>query len=198
MDVMYGPTLVQHFLISLVPWLVGVIIGSGMGYACALLVRRLLTALPGLRRPSMLLPWRTVAVTLLLLSPAVPVFVGLEMVAGGVIVGLFVLLSALPFTVVTLLDHWYGSPVLLRLSGGARTLAAASVAVASVTITVGGGGGAGWLIFEGMRLLDYPAMLRGFSIVFLLALMSDILLGALQLLSSYTSKEPGAIQRAVE
>lgn len=198
MDVMYGTTLCQHFLISLVPWLAGVVVGGSLGYACALLARGIFSALPGLRGPSMLLPWRTIAVTLLLLSPVVPVFVGLGVVAGGVIVALFALLFALPFTVVTLLDHWYPSPVLVRLIGGARTLATASVAVAAVTTAVGGGGGAGWLIFEGMKLLDYTAMLRGFSIVALLALMIDILLGALQLLLSLTSRKAQPIEGAAE
>lgn len=198
MSEMYGVSLGQHFLISLVPWLAGVIVGGGFGYVCALVAHSLFSAFPGLRRPSMLLPWRTVAVTLPLLSPVVPVFVGLGMVAGGVMVGLFVFLFALPFTVVTLLDHWYASPVLMRLIGGARTLATGSVAVAAVTTVVGGGGGAGWLIFEGMQLLDYPAMLRGFSIVFLLALMSDILLGALQLLLSLTSRKAQPIEGAVQ
>jgi len=198
MDVMYSTTLVQHFLISLVPWLAGVVVGGGLGYVCALVARSLFSTLPSLRRASTLLPWRSIAVTLALLSPLVPVFVGLGVVAGGVIVALFVLLFALPFTVVTLLDHWYPSPVPVRLIAGARTLATGSVAVAAVTTVVGGGGGAGWLIFEGMKLLDYPAMLRGFSIVVLLALMSDILLGALQLLLSLTSRKAQTIQGAVQ
>lgn len=181
----------QHLLISLVPWLAGVVVGGGLGYACALVARSVFSTLPGLRRASMLLPWRTVAVTLPLLSPFVPVFVGLGMVAGAVIVGLFVFLFALPFTVVALLEHWYPSPLVVRLIAGARTLATASIAVAAASTMVAGSGGAGVLMFQGMRLLDYPQMVRGFSIVVLLALIVDILLGTLQLSFAPTSSAAG-------
>jgi len=172
----------EHLLISLVPWLAGVVVGGGLGYACALVARRLFSTLPGLRRASTLLPWRTVVVTLPLLSPLVTVLIGLGRVAGAAMVGLFVFLFALPFTVVALLEQWYPSPLVVRLIAGARTLATASVAVAAVGPPLAGSGGAGVLIFQqGMLLLDYPQMLRGFAIVVLLALMIDILLGVLQL-----------------
>jgi len=175
----------EHLLISLVPWLAGVVVGGGLGYACALVARRLFSTLPGLRRASMLLPWRTIVVTLPLLSPFVTILVGLGRVAGAVMVGLFVFLFALPFTVVALLEQWYPSPLVVRLIAGARTLATASVAVAAVGPPLAGSGGAGVLIFQqGMLLLDYPQMLKGFGIVVLLALMIDILLGILQLLFS--------------
>jgi len=177
----------EHLLISLVPWFAGAVIGGGLGYACALVARRLVSTFPGLRRASMLLPWRTVSVTLPLLSPLVVIPVGLGVVAGAAMVGLFVLLFALPFTVVALLEQWYPSPLAVRLIAGARTLATASVAVAAVGPLVAGSGGAGVLIFQqGMRLLDYSQMLMGFSIVVLVALAIDLLLGALQLLFSCT------------
>jgi ABC-type proline/glycine betaine transport system permease subunit len=72
------------------------------------------------------------------------------------------------------------SPLVVRLIATARTFAMASVAVAAVGPPLTGSGGAGVLIFEGMRLLDYAQMLRGFAIVVLLALVVDVLLGALQ------------------
>ena len=173
----------EHLLISLVPWLAGVVIGGGLGYACALVARRLFSTLPGLHRASMLLPWRTVVVTLPLMSPLIVIYIGLGRGAGAVMVGLFVFLFALPFTVAALLEQWYPSPLVVRLIAGARTLATASVAVAAVGPPLAGSGGAGLLIFQqGMLLLDYPQMLRGFAIVVLLALMIDILLGVLQLL----------------
>jgi hypothetical protein len=172
----------EHLLISLAPWLPGVVVGGVLGYACALVARKLFSTRPGLHRVSVLVPWRTVAVTLPLLSPLVVVFVGAGTMAGAVMVGLFVFLFALPLTVITLLEQWYPSPLVVRLIARARTLATASVAVAAVGPPLVGSGGAGVLIFEGMRLLDYAQMLRGFAIVVLLALAVDVLLGALQLL----------------
>jgi len=112
-------------------------------------------------------------------------------------VALFVFLFALPFTVSTLLEHWYPSLLVVRLIAGSRILATASVVVAAFTPMVAGSGGAGVLIFEGWRLLDYPQVLRGFSCVILLALVSDILLGALQLLFSRTSRKAQPVQSAI-
>jgi hypothetical protein len=179
----------EHLLISLVPWLAGVVVGGGLGYVCALVARRLFSTFPGLRKASMLLPWRTVSVTLPLLSPLVVIPVGLGIVAGAVMVGLFVLLFALPFTMAILLEQWYPSPLVVRFIARARTLATASVAVAAIGPPMAGGGGAGVLIFQqGMRLLDYAQMFRGFSTVVFLALTIDVLLGVLQLLFARTSK----------
>jgi hypothetical protein len=188
-------TFSEHLLISLVPWLVGAIVGGGLGYACALVARKLFSTFPGLRKASMLLPWRTAAVALPLLSPLVAIPAGLGIVTGAVMVGLFVFLFALPFTVITLLEQWYPSPLVVRFIARARTLGTASVAVAAVGPPVAGGGGAGVLIFGGMRLLDYAQMLRGFSIVVFLALTSDILLGVLQLLFARTSKSQPVQER---
>lgn len=168
----------EHLLISLAPWLAGVVGGGVLGYLCALVARRLLSTHPGLRRVSMMLPWRTIAMTLPLLYPLVVVLVGLGIVAGAVMVGLFVFLLALPSTVTTLFEHWYPSPPVVRFIARARTLAVASVVVAAVGPPRAGSGGASVLIFEGMRLLDYAQMLRGFAIVVLLVLVVDVLLGA--------------------
>ena len=186
---MNGSVVGEHLLVSLVPWLIGVAVGGGLGYVCALAAHSLFSALPGLRRASMLLPWRTVAVTLPLLSPLVVVLVAMGALAGAIIVGLFVFLFALPFTVVALLEQWYPSPLVVRLIARARTLATASVAVAAIGPPWVGSGGAGWLIYEGMRFRDNSQMLRGFSIVVLLALMIDVLLGALQLAFSRISEK---------
>jgi len=102
-------------------------------------------------------------------------------------VALFVLVLALPFTVVTLLEHWYPSPLTVRLIAGSRILATASVAVAAFAPIVLVSGGAGAVIYEGMGLLNRAQVLRGYLIVVLLALIIDILLGTLQLLFARTS-----------
>jgi hypothetical protein len=183
MSVSVLAVLVEHSLISLAPWLVGVVLGGGLGYACALAARVLICALPGLRSASMLLPWRTFAVAVPLLSPLIPVVLGLGTLAGATMVALFVLLVSLPFTASTLLEHWYPSPLGVRLISGFRSLAAASVAVGTWIPMVAGSGGAGVLIFrEGWQLLDYSLVLRGLCVVALLALVADVLLGVLQCL----------------
>ncbi len=200
MSLVYGTILAQHLLISLLPWLVGVVGGGGLGYACALVARALFSKRPALRRPLMLLPWRTVAVTLPLLSAFVPAVLGLGMITGMAIVGLFVFSFAFPFTVATLLDRWHPSTLLSHLIAGARTLGTASVVVAAATAMVGGGGGAGAgaMIFYGMSIPEHGELLVGLSIVVLLALMVDVLLGGLQLLFSLDFRVAGTAQEVVE
>jgi ABC-type proline/glycine betaine transport system permease subunit len=132
----------------------------------------------------MLLPWRTAAVSLPLLTPFVATRVGLRPVAAGIAVGLFVLLFALPLMVVVRLERWYPARRLVHFIAGVRTLAAASVAVAAVAAPAVGGGGAGSLILQGMRALDYAQMFGGFAVVVILALLIDLVLGALQSLLS--------------
>jgi ABC-type proline/glycine betaine transport system permease subunit len=173
--------LTQHVLISLLPWLIAVLLAAGLGTLWALVARGLFSRVPALRRASMLLPWRTAAVSLPLLAPFVATRVGLGPVAAGIAVGLFVFLFALPLTVTVRLETWYPLPPLVRFISGVRTLAAASVAVAALAAPTVGGGGAGLLIFEGMRALDHGQMFGGFFAVVMLALIIDLVLGASQM-----------------
>ncbi len=198
MSLVYGTIVAQHLLIALLPWLVGITLGGGLGYACALVARALFSKRPALRRPLMLVPWRTIAVTLPLLSAFVPAVLGLGMITGMAIVGLFVFSFAFPFTVANLLDHWHPLTLLSHLIAGARTLGTASVVVAAATAMVGGGGGAGAMIFYGMSIPEHGELLVGLSIVVLLALMVDVLLGGLQLLFPLDFRMAGTAQEAVE
>jgi ABC-type proline/glycine betaine transport system permease subunit len=184
----------EHALISLVPWLVAVVVAGGLGYICAREIRSLFSTLPGLRTGSMLLPWRTIVMTLPLLFPFIPAIIGLGVFAGTTVVGFYVFILAWPFITSTVLERWYPSRPDVRLVGGIRTLAVASVIVATLAPLVTGSGGAGVLIFrEGYQSLDYARMLRGFAVVVLLSLISDLFLGALQFLLSRTrsSSNPG-------
>ncbi|MGD8998694.1 MAG: hypothetical protein PVH80_11355, partial [Anaerolineae bacterium] len=121
--------LTQHLLVSLLPWLVAVVIAGGLGTVWALAARSVFSRFPAWRRTSLLLPWRTVAVSLPMLSPFVGTRVGLGPLAAGIAVGLFVFLFALPLTAVVRLEQGYASPPLVRFIAGIRTLAAASVAL---------------------------------------------------------------------
>ena len=178
------PVFGEHLAISLVPWFVAVLTGGSLGYLLAAVARWLYARIPGLRPASTLLPWRTAAMTLTVvaLSPLIPAFIGLGTAAGATMVTLFAFAWIVPCTASTVLDHWYPSSLTWRLIGGFRTLAAASVAVATLTSTAAGSGGAGRLVYqEGLGLLDHPQVAKGFLVVVLLALVIDLLLGALQI-----------------
>ena len=173
---------VAYLFMSTIPWLIGLAAGGGLGALCALGIRAVFTARPSLQRPSVLLPWRTLLMGLLLLawSPFVFVLLGLGPFAGGTMVGASVLLLALAFTAGTLVEHWQPSPLGVRLVAGARTLATASGLVA-VGAGVMGGGRLGWLLLEGVRLQQYGLMWQALLVVLALALGLDLLLGAAQM-----------------
>jgi hypothetical protein len=101
-----------------------------------------------------------------------------------------ILVFALPFVAGTVLERWYPSTPDVRLVGGIRTLAVASVVVATLAPLVTGSGGAGVLIYEGYQSLDYVQILRGLTLVVLLSLIVDLLLGALQYLFSQPRSNP--------
>ena len=146
---------VEHFLMSLIPWVVGMIVGGGLGVICALLVHFLFSTLPGLRWPSALFPWRTVVMGFLVVvwTPFIVARLGLGPTAGGVMVGLSVLL--LGFSVIggMLVEHWHPAPLAVRLIGGGRTLVTGA-AVLAVGAGFVGGGGIGFVVMQGIRLLS--------------------------------------------
>jgi hypothetical protein len=170
----------EHVLISAVSWFVGVVLGGGLGYGCALIARRILTAPTSYRQFAILLPWRTIAVTLPLFSPFIPVVVGLGGFAGFAMAGLGVFVLALVFTITTLLEYWFPPSLAGRLVIGARSLAVASPII-TVVASFLGGGGLGRLIWQGGGPRpDYLAL----SMVILLALVFDVVLGLVQMVLS--------------
>jgi len=176
---MDGSFISQHLLISLVSWLTGMILGGSIGYAWAIAARRILTTSLGLRKPLTLLPWRTLAVALPLGSPFIPMWTGLGTSAGILIGGLILSVLAAPLTAILLIERWYPQPLLVCMIAWARTLAVASPLVATTAGLVGGGG-AGYLIMQGMNLLDWSQFSAGIWSVILIALAFDILIGVVQ------------------
>lgn len=188
--------IIDHVLISVVSWLVGMIVGGGLGCLCALAAHGLFSVLPVLRKLAMLLPGRTLVVGLLLFvwSPIIPVRIGIGPEAGMIMAGLLMFLLALPFTIVVLLEYWHPSTLVVRLVAGARTLAIASVAVAAA-VGVLGGGGIGQFLIQCMQLLRWNQAFTGWLILVVLALIPDVLLGILQFACSFI---PGKGQPAAE
>jgi hypothetical protein len=167
-----------HLLMGTIPWLIGMAVGGGLGVLCAMGIRGAFATWPALRRPSVLLPWRTLLMGLLLLawSPFVFALLGLGTAGGGVMVGASVLLLALAFTVGMLVEYWYPSPLRVQFVACARALAVASGLIA-VGAGVMGGGGIGPFLLEGARLQQYDLMWQGLLVVLSLALGLDLLLG---------------------
>jgi hypothetical protein len=176
--------IVWHVLVSWVPWLLGIVVGGGLGFLCGLGVGACLAARPGLRRPWVLLPWRTGVMGLLLAawSPFVPRLLGLGLVTGGAMVGVSVGLLALAFTATTLVENRHPSPLGARLVAGARTLAVASGLFAAGAGLLGGGG-LGQAILSAARLQAYGLLWQGLLVILSLALVLDLSLGLVQMIA---------------
>jgi ABC-type nitrate/sulfonate/bicarbonate transport system permease component len=175
-------TILEHILLTLVPWLVGMVIGGGLGVVVALIARFLFSTVPALRWLSMVVPWRTVLTGLLVVvwSPMIVVWLGIGPLAGGVMVGLVVLLLATAFTGYVLVEHWHPTPVMVQLIALARNL---GVLCSMIVVGAGffGGGGVGAVMMQGMMLLRRELFWQGVLVVVGTALLLDLGLGLLQL-----------------
>jgi len=197
---MINSTLVEHWLIAAVAWLAGMILGGIAAYLCALLGRRLFSLWSGWHKLFILLPWRTIVINLLLfillflsqravlvnlLQLAGPEFAVLFRDLGIVVllleVGLLLALLTWPLMTVLLLEYWYPSSLLVRLTAGARTLA--TVSIASVVI-VGffSGQGMGATIERQIGLMDLEGALNSWLVIILTMLLADLLPGIIQVI----------------
>jgi hypothetical protein len=175
--------ILEHLLVSLGAWAVGVIVGGGLGILIALKVRTLFIAAPHLRRFSMFIPWRTVVLNLLIIpwTPASIPLVGFGSASVWLNTSLAMFLFAMPFTTSLLLERWYPSPFAIRLMAGLRTLATASL-VAAALAGLNGGYGIGWYMLQSLFALDYGSLLRECLILASVVLILDVLLGIVQLI----------------
>lgn len=176
--------LVDHLIISLLPWLPGIILGGALGYLLARSVRNILNQSPNLKNLSLLLPWRTAAIllaTMAVFTPYAILIFGPGRTAGFASVFTLVFVLAIAFTASAYLDHWYPAPISARIVGVGRTLGVVSVA-AGILAGFSGAGGAWELIWTGMLDFDYARMWTGYAIVAGIALVFDLLLGAIQVL----------------
>jgi hypothetical protein len=168
-----------QLLLTFIPLLLGAGIGGGLGYFYARWLRKRIGESASIRRKLLLFPWRSVVVTLPFLSFFIPIFVGLGVLSGVVIVGLFVILFTAPFTANTLLNNWYPLPLRIRLLSLARIISVAAISVATATGLIGGFA-AGMQMFGALRLLDYSLFFDLFYTVFVVALLVDVLFGVMQ------------------
>ena len=181
-----------HLLITFIPWLIGIAVGGGLGVLCGLGIRAVFSTSPALRHASILLPWRTLVMGLLMgvWSPFIASLLGLGPITGGVMVAVSVSVLAMAFAATTLLEHWYPSPLGSRLVAGIRTLAVASGLLAA-GVGLLGGGGLGYIILEAVRLSQYGVMWKGLLVALALALVLDLALGLAQMIAFQHSADSG-------
>jgi len=179
---------VEHFLMSLLPWIVGVIVGGGLGAICGLILRFLFSSLPRGRWLLALFPWRTIVMGLLAVvwTPFIVARLGFGPTAGGVMVGLSVLLLGLVSIGGVLIEYWHPSPLIVRLIGVVRTLLTGAVVLA-VGAGFVGGGGVGLVMIKGIRIFEYGMVWAGVGAVVGLLLIFDLVFGVPQAIAGYVA-----------
>jgi len=173
---------VDHLWISLLPFVVGSILGGCAGYLLAKVLQGVYVKYPAWERVAVLLPWRTVlaaGILTLLVSPVVVMNIGLGNKAGILILGIVATASAIPYTCSIYLRQRRRNSIYSELTAGARSLAVLLVWCAVFVYWVGGGG-AGSLIFPGMQDVASGQLSEGIYVVAIIALGYDFFLGGMQ------------------
>ncbi len=173
--------ILQHLLISLGGWAMGVTTGAALGILIALRIRALFTATPHLRRLSTLIPGRTLVLNLLIVpwTPASVLLVGLGLASVLFNTSLALFLFAATFTVSLLLERWWPSPFAVRVMAGLRTLATTSLVVAAIAGFYDGYGIGGDMGIA-LMTLRYEEFFQAWLILVVLVLILDVLLGIVQ------------------
>ena len=85
---------------SWIPWLIGIVVGGAPGTLCALGIRTLLFAQPALRHPLAIVPWRTLAMGLLVATWSLFIFKRLWLgpISGGIMVAGSLSILTMAFT----------------------------------------------------------------------------------------------------
>src|SRR5512138_88609 len=173
--------ILQHLLISLGAWLVGTIVGVALGIVIAFRAHALFTMVPHLHRLSVLIPGRTIVLSLLIITwtPISVRLVGLGPAADLLNTGFVICLFALSFAVVSLLERWYPSSFAVHVMAGLRTLATVSL---TISVFVGNYSGIGWHMFRSLMNLDYDLLFQEWLVLAGFILLLDVLLGIVQLI----------------
>ncbi len=173
--------LANHLLITLVAWIAGLIVGGVGGVLIASLIRPRTSPKPDSIRGLAWIPWRTLVFMLMLVvwSPLIPVWLGLGTTTGMVISGFAISLIALPMMMSMSLNDSHTRSWLVHFISKARSLLFFAQ-FAALGVGYFGGGGAGLYLVEQMKLLDYGKVFQGFLIIVGLALVLDLVFGAIE------------------
>jgi hypothetical protein len=178
-DEMTASDVRDTLLIALGAWLIGGTIGVALGIFIARFAHNLFIAAPHLHRLSVLLPWRTVVLSLLIVTwtPVGVVLIGLRPLLGLVNTGLDILLLALLLVVSFLFEQWFSSPFVVHVIAGMRTLATLSLAAAAFLSDFFG---IGWYMTRSI-VNGLDEVFQYWLILVVSILIVDLVLGIIQL-----------------
>jgi hypothetical protein len=181
----------EHLVMSLLPCLIGMIVGGSLGALGAVSSHRFFLRHPRWHQPAALTPWRTLLAGLLLVvwSPCAVDYWGAGPAAGAWIVGIISLLFGSGVGLVVLFEYWHPSPPVANLIAGARTLFILAI-VFGVEVGYLGGGGLGSFIMVQKVSMRLNTALTGWGILTGIIFLLDLLLGLAQMAAAirFTAK----------
>lgn len=176
--------ILQHLEVSLIPWLIVMVVGGGLGYFFAILFRKWFQDHQRVLNLLVLLPWRSVAIWIALVVIYSPLMVwqfGLGTIAGSVAVGVALSSLMIPWITTTLVRSWVPLSTIGKILSIVRLSAILSIAL-PVFLNIG----MGYFISRGSFDLEIQKMTLGYEVVGAMLLGTDIVLGIIQFALSDT------------
>jgi len=175
-------------LYPLIFWLASLVVGGGLGWLAALLLRLIFKAWPVGRNVLMLLPWRAVIFALLwmLWSPLFYYAFHIRDLPAATYdffqIGASLVLLTFILTIAVLVRHWFPSTLGVRLVSEARTLLVVAIMVA--TIGIGTNPSVNFIRVIRMYIashFDKSLVWQGWLAVFLMMSLFDFLPGVIEM-----------------
>lgn len=178
--------LLQHLWLTLAPWLIGMVLGGGLGHLISLFLRRFFGTSLSLRTWFTIIPWRTGVAFILLTaiySPYLIRYFGLGFTTALLKLGIVSFILSFTLTIYSFLILQETPTIFLRLVSISRTMAVA-MAYFAITAADVGADGAGVLINDSLVKLDNEIFFNGVFVVVLISVVLDVFIGVIQILVS--------------
>jgi ABC-type nitrate/sulfonate/bicarbonate transport system permease component len=175
----------QHILTTVMVFLIGFLIGGGLGILLAWLFRLLYKAVPSLRPPLMVFPWRTVLFALVLFfGSAMPSIVAASQRLkpnAAVYPAMAFLLLVIFFVAEAGLNQWLPTGPAVRWLGVARTFAVTCGVIVALGANAAGSG----ILYYAQIITSQTFKLDGYwtalGVVMGLGLIFDLVIGIFQM-----------------
>lgn len=170
--------ILAHLGLSLVPWLIVMLAGGGIGYLLAILFRRWFQGHPRAFDLMVFLPWRSIAVLIALVAINTPFTIwnfGLDPLSTSVTIGVALSVLFVPWITSIFLYSEYPISTRRKVLSLVRTFT-----ILSIVLPVFLQAGVGYFIYQVSFNLDTPNMILGYEVVGAMMLGVDLIVGLVQ------------------
>jgi hypothetical protein len=181
----------QHLGVSLIPWLIVLLVGGGLGYLLATLFHRWFKHHPGAEEIMVLFPWRSLAIfaafavihsSLMAWNFGLPTLV----TSNSIAVELFVLF--VPWVTYTFLNSWHPAGTRSQVFSLIRTFTVLSLVLPVFLQTAG----LGYYIYMAAYWFNVPHVTLGYEVVGAMMFGADLIIGLIQYLLALSRKAASA------